>query len=687
MNKCLRIEGLNCAACASKIETKLKNVSWLEDVNLNFTMGNLNIKVNDTDKFSLPFIQKIVDEIEDGVLISDQDSNNDGESFFVRNLPILKLIISVPFFISGLLIAKYPVLQLTLLSVAYIVAGYSVLIRAFKNILNRNFFDEFFLMSIATIGAFFVGEFSEGVGVMIFFQIGEFLQDIAVGKSKKSIQALLSLKPDFARTEDGELKEPESIKINDIIEVRPGEKVPLDGLIIKGNTEFDTKTITGESLPKNLTINDSVLSGYINISQIIKVKVTKEFKDSTITKIIQMVQNETSKKTKTENFITKFSKVYTPIVVITALIIALLAPFIIKTWSFSDSVYRGLIFLVISCPCALVISVPLGYFGGIGRGSKAGILIKGSTHIDLLTEVTKFAFDKTGTLTWGKFSVKDINTEKNITNDELIKAAVNGEIKSNHPIAKAIIEFSSNTQIQEPDEFTELSGKGTIAKYGDEIYICGKKSFLQEQGIYINHLSETFGTEVYISKNREFLGVISLVDKIKEDANKLVETLGKDNIYMLTGDNRESATYVANKLKIKNIKSELLPVDKADFIKKLNSEHKTLFVGDGINDAPVLAASTIGISMGGIGSDAAIEASDIVIMTDEPSKIIDAIKIAKFTKNVIKQNIAISLGFKSLIMILGLTGITGLWLAIFADVGVSLIAVINSIRTLNYKID
>lgn len=687
MIKKLKIEGLNCATCADKIEIKLKSIPWIDDVDLNITMGNLFVKINNGNDYSIPKIQNIIDDIEDGVFLSDESVSKNKSSIF-KNVSLIKIIISLPLFIMGLLINDNFTLKTALLLIAYFVSAYEVLLRSIKNILKGDVFDEFFLMSLATIGAFIIGEISEGVGVMIFFQIGEFLQDLAVDKSKKSIQSLMNLKPEFVRLLSGETISPELVKIGDEIEIRPGEKVPLDGIIINGSTSVDTKTITGESQPTTLIQGDEILSGYINISHTIKVRIQKELSESTVSKILEMVQNESSKKSETETFITKFAKVYTPIVVISAVLVAVTTPFIFKEWTFSDSIYKSLIFLVISCPCALVISVPLGYFSGIGRASKEGILIKGSNHLEALSLINKYAFDKTGTLTQGKFTIVDIIPSKFFTTQELNDVAKKSESKSNHPLAKAINKGLLSSMNYEPDKFEEIPGKGTFSWYNSDIYIAGRKNLLIENGIKIEEsLGDEELTTVYFGKNQEYIGKITLDDKIKPDVPKMIRTLGPENVYMLTGDKEETAHKIGKEAGIVNINHSLLPLDKANIIKELNLTSNVLFVGDGINDSPVLAASSVGVSMGGLGSDAAIEASDIVIMSDEPSKIISAIKIAKFTKGIILGNIFIALGFKILIMVLGLTGLAGLWLAIFADVGVSILAVLNSIRTLKLKID
>lgn len=684
MNKNIKLNGLNCAACGTKIEESINKLPWIEEAKLNYSMSNINIKVKDLDKYSLKFIQKIVDEIEEGVSLYDENDQVKDISIF-QNKGFIRLMISLPLFVAGLLLGSKPLIQAILLSTAYLISGIEVLIRAVKNMAKGRLFDEFFLMSIATIGAFLIGELAEGVGVMIFFQLGEFFQGLAIGKTKKSIKSLMSIKPDFARLDNGQICQPEAIGIGDVIEVRPGEKIPLDGYILTGNSSVDTKTITGESIPRSLKENDKVLSGFLNISGILKIKVEKTFSESTVSVILEMVQNEASKKTKTENFITKFSRVYTPIVVIAAMLIAIISPLLFKGLSFNESIYKSLIFLVISCPCALVVAVPLGYFSGIGRASKEGILIKGSTYIEALTEVTKFAFDKTGTLTKGVFSVYKTTVNNGFSKEDLLTAAYITESKSNHPIAKSVIDFCNLASPFEPDEYKEISGSGVIAVHKNKTYIAGKEQFLTDRGIAIEGPVKESGTKVFVAEENKHIGTLYLADSVKEGSKKLVKSLGHDNVYMLTGDNKDAADKVAGELEIKKLMYNLLPMDKADYIKNLSYKEKVLFVGDGINDAPVLAASHVGVSMGGLGSDAAIEASDVVIMNDDPSKVSTAVNISKYTKMIIIQNIVIALGFKVLIMLMGVMGFAGLWLAIFADVGVTLIAVLNSLRTLRKK--
>lgn len=681
----IKFEGLNCAHCAGKIEKKINELPWIEEAQLNFALNNISLKVKEKKKYSLPDLQKLVDDIESGVSLMDS-AGDIKEGSVLKNSRFIRSLAALAFFIPALVFDDILPLKFSLFLIAYLTAGYDVLLRALKNSVKGKFFDEFFLMSIATIGAFVIGEFAEGVGVMVFFQFGEFFQELAVGKSKRSIQSLLSIKPDFARRADGTITEPESIEAGEIIEIRPGEKIPLDGVIINGNTSVDTKTITGESVPGQLSKGDEVLSGFINITDIIQVKTTKSFSESTVSLILNMVQNEAGKKTRTENFISRFARIYTPIVVITALLVALLGPLFISGLTYNDSVYKALIFLVISCPCALVISVPLGYFGGIGRCSREGILVKGSTYLEALTKVNAFAFDKTGTLTRGYFTVTDIIPAENTSKEELLQAAYMAEFKSNHPVAKAILKECDLTNVPKPVAYQERGGKGIRAEYSDSVILAGNASFMADESIDTKEIQDLSGkTAVYIAKNGNYLGTIAMEDTVKEDSARLIEELSSENIYMLTGDNQGTASAIADKLGIQNYRHSLLPGDKAEFIKNLGEEKKVLFAGDGINDAPVLAASYVGVSMGGIGSDAAIEASDIVLMNDAPSKISLAVKIASYTRAIIKQNIVFALGFKVLIMGLGLMGVAGLWLAVFADVGVALITILNSLRTLGKK--
>lgn len=590
--------------------------------------------------------------------------------------------------------------------IIYIYIGHDVLKKAFKNIINGQLFDENFLMSIATIGAFGLGiytgitenkpeGFDEGCAVLLFYQLGEWFQGYAVGKSRKSISSLMDIRPDYANklneNNEFEIVEPELINVGDIILVKPGEKIPLDGFIIKGNTSLDTKALTGEALPKEVGIDDEVISGTINLTSNIEIRVSKEYSESTVAKILDLVENASSYKSKSENFITKFSKYYTPIVVILAFILAIIPPIVVgistNNWEWSSWIYRALSFLVVSCPCALVISIPLSFFAGIGGASNNGILIKGSSYLEMLNKANIFVFDKTGTLTKGNFKV--IEVYPNEKKDEILQLAANAEGLSNHPIAKSIKEEYAK-KIDNSYIIEDISGKGIKAIKDNEIILCGNEKLLDLFNIKYNKI-DVIGTIVYVVKNNELLGHIVISDEIKPEAYKLIDYINSINgrAIMLTGDNEKIAGSVANSLHINEYKASLLPQDKALEVNKLlNNKNKNdilCFVGDGINDAPVLMASDIGISMGGIGSDAAIEASDIVLMHDNLDSIIKAKIIAKKTMRIVLENIIFALGIKIAILILSALGITNMWFAVFGDVGVAVIAILNAMRA-NYKI-
>ena len=590
--------------------------------------------------------------------------------------------------------------------IIYIYIGHDVLKKAFKNIINGQLFDENFLMSIATIGAFGLGiytgitenkpeGFDEGCAVLLFYQLGEWFQGYAVGKSRKSISSLMDIRPDYANklneNNEFEIVEPELINVGDIILVKPGEKIPLDGFIIKGNTSLDTKALTGEALPKEVGIDDEVISGTINLTSNIEIRVSKEYSESTVAKILDLVENASSYTSKSENFITKFSKYYTPIVVILAFILAIIPPIVVgistNNWEWSSWIYRALSFLVVSCPCALVISIPLSFFAGIGGASNNGILIKGSSYLEMLNKANIFVFDKTGTLTKGNFKV--IEVYPNEKKDEILQLAANAEGLSNHPIAKSIKEeYAKN--IDNSYIIEDISGKGIKAIKDNEIILCGNEKLLDLFNIKHNKI-DAIGTIVYVVKNNELLGHIVISDEIKPEAHKLIDYINSINgrAIMLTGDNEKIAGSVANSLHINEYKASLLPQDKALEVNKLlNNKNKNdilCFVGDGMNDAPVLMASDIGISMGGIGSDAAIEASDIVLMHDNLDSIIKAKIIAKKTMRIVLENIIFALGIKIAILILSALGITNMWFAVFGDVGVAVIAILNAMRA-NYKI-
>ena len=654
-----------------------------------------------------------MDKIEDGVKVfvpkvQAGESSSEGED---TGKIKKKLLIGGVLFVLGIFVPKTLFIpKLVIFLVSYLVIGGDVLLSAFKNILNGQVFDENFLMAIATVGAFAIGEYPEGVAVMLFYQLGELFQGIAVNNSRKSIVSLMDIRPDYANIKVGEgIKKvsPEEIKVGEIIVVKPGEKVPLDGKIVKGTSTFDTSALTGESLPREAKAGDDVLSGFINKNGLIEIQVAKVFSESTVSKILYLMENAGSKKSKTENFITKFARYYTPVVVITALIVAIFPPLLIQGATFSDWIYRALIFLVVSCPCALVISIPLGFFGGIGGASRHGILIKGTNYLEVLNNLESVVMDKTGTLTKGIFKVTEVNAENNIkindfqnnktelTKPLLLKYAAHIEKFSNHPIAQSIVAEYENS-VSKVDEnvvkdFEEISGFGIKVNINNHQFLAGNSKLMNLGNITFDK-KENLGTAIYLAADGKYIGNILISDEVKEDSARAIKGMkenGVKEIVMLTGDNEAIGKNIAEKLGIDKVFTELLPnekVEKLEEIYKTKSEKgKVAFVGDGINDAPVLARADLGIAMGGAGSDAAIEAADVVIMNDEPSKIVTAIKIAKKTKEIVWQNITIAFAVKIVVMALGLFGDATMWEAVFADVGVALLAVLNATRVLRYN--
>ena len=607
----------------------------------------------------------------------------------------MKIIVALILYLVAILINfENELINNGIFIVSYIIVGFEILKKAVKNIFRGKVFDENFLMSVATLGAFGIGEFPEAVAVMLFYQVGELFQDYAVDKSRKSITSLMDIRPDFAnvyRNDKIEKVNPEDVKIGETIIVKPGEKIPLDGIIVEGKTTLDTKALTGEAMPRGVAEGDEVLSGCININGVIKIEVKKEYGESTVSKILDLVENASSKKSKSENFITKFAKYYTPIVVIIALILALVPPLVISGAEFSDWLYRALSFLVVSCPCALVISIPLSFFGGIGGASKMGVLVKGSNYLEALSNIEIAVFDKTGTLTEGVFEVQKVNPIE-ISKQELLKVAAYAENYSNHPISKSIKQ-AYNEEIDEKQiiNHEELSGRGIVAKVGMQDVLVGNEKLMQEKNIDFKKCNE-IGTIIYVAIDKKYVGYILISDKIKEDAKLTIESLKKNNIkqtVMLTGDKKEVGESVAKELGIDKVYTELLPTDKVQKVEELlktkSQKGKLAFIGDGINDAPVLTLADIGIAMGGLGADSAIEAADIVIMTDEPSKIIKSIKLSKKTMRIVKQNIVFAISVKILVLILAAFGISTMWQAVFADVGVSIIAILNALRALRIK--
>ena len=582
----------------------------------------------------------------------------------------------------------------TIYIISYIIVGLEIVKKAIRNIRRGKVFDENFLMTVATIGAFGVGEFPEAVAVMLFYQVGELFQKYAVDKSRKSISNLMDIRPDFANVErDGKIQkvDPDDVKIKEIIIVKPGEKIPLDGYIIEGKSSLDTKALTGESLPREVTEGEEVLSGCINLNGAIKIEVTKEYGESTVSKILDLVENASSKKSKSENFITKFARYYTPIVVIIAVILAILPPLIIKDATFSDWIYRALSFLVVSCPCALVISIPLSFFGGIGGASRIGILIKGSNYLEQLANTEIIVFDKTGTLTEGVFEVQKVKAI-DMSEEELLKITAYSENYSNHPISISVKKaYGKEIDETKIEQVQELSGLGIVARIDEQDVLVGNEKLMNEKQIKFTKVEEP-GTILHIALEEKYAGYIVIADKIKQDSKKAICNLKKENIkqiVMLTGDRKNVGEAVSEELKLDKVYTELLPDGKVEKVENLLNEKspkgKLAFVGDGINDAPVLALADIGIAMGGLGSDAAIEAADVVLMTDEPSKIVNAIHLSKKTMRIVKENIIFAIFIKVLVLILSAFGVSTMWEAVFADVGVSIIAIINALRVLRVK--
>ena len=721
-NECmLSIEGLDCPNCAAKVERKINTLEGIKEATVDFLGKKIIILTDEIfgDKISenklAELIQAEVDKIEDGVKVlalkaNTKENSNSQEEEDTGKIK-KKLLIGGILFLLGIFVPKSLLIsKFTIFLISYFIIGGNVLLSAFKNIWNGQVFDENFLMAIATVGAFAIGEYPEGVAVMLFYQLGELFQGIAVNNSRKSIVSLMDIRPDYAniKVEKGIKKvSPEKIKVGEIIVVKPGEKVPLDGKIVKGASTFDTSALTGESLPREAKAGDDVLSGFINKNGLIEIEVTKVFSESTVSKILYLVENAGSKKSKTENFITKFARYYTPVVVITALILAIFPPLLIQGATFSDWIYRALIFLVVSCPCALVISIPLGFFGGIGGASRHGILIKGTNYLEVLNNLESVVMDKTGTLTKGIFKVTEVNAENNIkindfqnnktelTKPLLLKYAAHIEKFSNHPIAQSIVsEYENSTSKVDENvvkDFEEISGFGVKVNINNHQFLAGNSKLMDLKNIKFEK-NRNLGTVIYFAADEKYIGNILISDEIKEDSEKAIKGMkenGVKEIVMLTGDNETIGKNIAKKLGIDKVFTGLLPDEKVkkleEICKSKSQKSKIAFVGDGINDAPVLARADLGIAMGGAGSDAAIEAADGVIMNDEPSKIVTAIKIAKKTKEIVWQNITIAFAVKIIVMILGLFGDATMWEAVFADVGVALLAVLNATRVLRYN--
>ena len=723
----LVLSGLNCANCANKIETKVNKINGIENASLNFSTTVLTVKINKEEEKNniVNEIKSIVKKLEPHVKVIEKSDNKDikvnksectsscctnshehesnneehhghthefkeNNGFLGYAKDNLLLIIGTIVYIIALAYkSNENLLSFILFGVSYLIIGGEVILNAIKNIIRGEIFDENFLMSIATIGAFFIGEYPEAVAVMLFYQIGEVFQGYAVNKSRKSISSLMNIRADHANVlrDDKEIRvSPEDVSIGEFIIVKPGERVPLDGTVLEGTSFIDTSALTGESVPREVTTGNEILSGSINNNGVLKVKVDKEYGESTVARILELVENASNKKAPTEKFITKFAKVYTPIVVAIAVLVAIIPPIIIKDATFSEWIYKALSILVVSCPCALVVSIPLGFFSGIGAASKKGILVKGGNYLEALRDSEIVVFDKTGTLTKGIFKVTEINSI-NMSKEELLEITAMGESLSNHPIAMSIANaYGKEVNKDEIKDYKEISGHGIEVTIRENEVLLGNSKLMKSNNIDYNDI-DSIGTIVHVAINGEYKGNIVISDEIKENVKEALTELkevGIKKTIMLTGDNKNVADKVAMDIGIDEVYSELLPGDKVskieEILNKKTSKGKVLFVGDGINDAPVLARADIGVAMGGIGSDAAIEAADVVLMKDKIEEISEAIRVSRRTNMILWQNIIFSLGVKIIVMLLVILGLTNMWAAVFADVGVTLIAVLNSMR-------
>lgn len=707
--KILMLMGLGCANCAAKIEKEVKTIDGVVNATVDFVSKKLIIEVK--HKRELPRIveeaTKIAVRIESGIKVVDTDvhkkkediEENRHEEDGINKVELIRLGVGFVLFLVGIIMKFSPMIELGVFLTSYLLVGGSVVLKALKNISRGQVFDENFLMSVATIGAFAIGEYPEGVAVMLFYQVGEFFQSMAVNHSRRSISALMDIRPDFANLKIGESEEkvsPEDVAVGDTIIVKPGEKVPLDGKVVSGSSMLDTSAITGESVPREVEAGDDILSGTINKNGVLTVLVTKEFGESTVSKILDLVQNASSRKAPTENFITKFARYYTPAVVFIALALAIMPPLMIPGATYSEWIYRALVFLVVSCPCALVISIPLGFFGGIGGASKVGILMKGSNYLEALNNVDTVVFDKTGTLTKGVFKVtKIVNLTNQLSDEELLEYAAYTESYSNHPIAQSILKaYEKNIDKSVIENYDEISGYGISAKVKGKNILAGNLKLMKKENVSFdeNLSKDEVGTIIHMVIDRIYSGFIVISDELKEDSKRAIQELrklGVKKLVMLTGDNKAIGEKIGQQLGLDEVYSELLPHQKVEKLEMLEGREgrkgKLVFVGDGINDAPVLTRADIGIAMGGIGSDAAIEAADVVIMTDEPSKIASAIRIAKRTKTIVWQNIIFAFAVKGIVLVLGAGGLATMWEAVFADVGVAVLAVFNAMRVLNSK--
>ena len=680
------LEGLNCPNCAARIESDAAKLPGVTGASVNLMKQTLSLEVS-AGRDMLSQVEKIVHRYEPDVAVKEKNNHRQvhdhGEAPW--KMP-LRMGLGGAFFVAAILLGG----NLALYLAAYVILGYDVVLRAVKNIVKGHVFDENFLMSLSSIGAFFIGEYPEAVAVMLFYQVGEFFQDLAVDRSRKSISDLMDIRPDTATVKrNGELftVSPENVKEGEWIVVKPGEKIPLDGVVLMGDSMVDTRALTGESVPKSVHPLDEVLSGCINETGLLIIQVTKTYDESTVAKIIDLVENASSRKAPTENFITVFARYYTPCVVVLASLLAVIPPLLFGG-QWADWIHRAFVFLVVSCPCALVISVPLTFFGGIGAASRHGILVKGGNFLEALNQVGTVVFDKTGTLTKGVFQVADILPAEDVRKEQVLEYAAWAEHFSTHPIAASILQAYGKKAPISLSAYREIPGHGIAVETAGQKILAGNARLMEAEGI-VYAPCEKVGTKVYVAADGQYQGCILIADELKPDSKTAIAALkqaGVEKTVMLTGDNRQIADSVAKALGLDTCYSQLLPGDKVEILEKLDAEKrpgsKLVFVGDGINDAPVLARADIGIAMGGLGSDAAIEAADVVLMTDEPGKLVEALDIAKATRKIVVQNIVFALGVKGIFLLLGAFGMVGMWLAVFGDVGVALLAVLNAMRIL-----
>ncbi|WP_046226490.1 heavy metal translocating P-type ATPase [Paenibacillus dauci] len=708
----LILDGLHCANCAMKIENSVQKIQGVSACSVNFVNKTLLLETaNGREEAIVDEATRTVNRIEPQVTVRVKQSQSSSLSnpalgqqsaladeskqkpgLSRRQMMIARLVVGAGLTAAGLLMPLPAWAEFVVFLAAYLIAGADIVWQAVRNILRGQVFDEYFLMSVATIGAFAVQQYPEGVAVMLFYQVGEMFQGMAVDRSRRSITALMDIRPDYANihTEDGIRQvSPEAVQIGDHIVIKPGEKVPLDGIVIDGSSMLDTSALTGESVPREVIPGKEVLGGCINKNGVLTVKVTRIFSESSVAKILELVENASSKKAPTEKFITRFARYYTPAVVIIATLLAVVPPLLISGAEFSDWVYRALIFLVISCPCALVVSIPLGFFGGIGAASKAGILIKGSNYLEALNDVRYVVFDKTGTLTHGTFAVTAMYPANGYSQEQLLELAAYAELHSNHPIAESIrTAYQGTINKERLGNYDEIAGHGIQAELDGQRILAGNARLMKREQINYTQ-PDASGTVIHLVYNGQYAGCILIADTIKSDSAMAIQQLKAQGIrhtVMLTGDSKAVGEAVGRQLGIDEVHAELLPQHKVEEIEKLEllrgKREKTIFVGDGINDTPVLARADIGVAMGGLGSDAAIEAADIVIMTDEPSKLATAVRIARRTRRIVWQNIIFALGVKAVFLILGTFGIATMWEAVFSDVGVTLLAVLNATRVL-----